>query len=103
MVNIVIYLDNNNPSQDLVNELLEEGLIANASIDIDNISYKKEPEGVVQNINTVITCQTKSMLFPLIEKLIKQKYGQEIPIYSLPIIQSNSSFDQMIRNRTIKI
>lgn len=103
MVNIVIYLDNNNPSQDLVKELLEEGLIANASIDIDNISYKKESEGVVQNTNTVITCQTKSMLFPLIEKLIKQKYGQEIPIYSIPIIQSNSSFDQMIRNRTIKI
>ena len=103
MVNIVIYLDNNNPSQDLVNELLEEGLIANASIDIDNISYKKESEGVVQNTNTVITCQTKSMLFPLIEKLIMQKYGPEIPIYSLPIIQSNSSFDQMIRNRTIKI
>lgn len=103
MVNIIIYLNNNNPAQDLVNELLDEGLIANASIDIDNISYKKEHEGIVKNINTVITCQTKSMLFPLIEKLIMQKYGQEIPIYSLPIIQSNSTFDQLIRNRTIKI
>ena len=103
MVNIIIYLNSNNPAQELVNELLEEGLIANASIDIDNVSYKKENDGVVQIVNTVITCQTKSMLFPLIEKLIMHKYGQEIPIYSLPIIQSNSSFDQMIRNRTIKI
>jgi uncharacterized protein involved in tolerance to divalent cations len=103
MVNIIIYFNKDNSAQELVNELLEEGLIANASIDIDNISYKKENEGIVQTVNTVITCQTKSMLFPSIEKLIKQKYGDEIPIYSLPIIQSNSSFDQMIRNRTIKI
>jgi uncharacterized protein involved in tolerance to divalent cations len=102
MVNIIIYLNQNHPAQELVNELLEEGLIANASIDKDNISYKKESEGVVQTVNTVITCQTKSMLFSTIENLIKQKYGEEIPIYSLPIIQSNSSFDQMIRNRTIK-
>lgn len=102
MVNIVIYLKENHPAKELVNELLEQGLIANASIDMDNISYKKENEGIVQSVNTVITCQTKSMLFPSIEKLIKQKYGEEIPIYSLPIIQSNSSFDQMIRNRTIK-
>ncbi len=102
MVNIIIYLNQNHPAQELVNELLEEGLIANASIDKDNISYKKESEGVVQTVNTVITCQTKSMLFSTIESLIKQKYGEEIPIYSLPIIQSNSSFDQMIRNRTIK-
>lgn len=103
MVNIVIYLNKDNPAQELVNELLQQGFIANASIDMDNISYQKENECVVQTVNTVITCQTKSMLFPLIEKLIQQKYGIEIPIYSLPIIQSNSSFDQMIRNRTIKI
>lgn len=102
MVNIVIYLKENHPAKELVNELLEQGLIANASIDKDNISYKKESEGVVQTVNTVITCQTKSILFPQVELLVRQKYGEEIPIYSLPIIQSNSSFDQMIRNRTIK-
>ena len=103
MVNIIIYLSKNHPAQELVNELLLEGLIANASIDVDNISYKKEQEGIVQSVNTVITCQTKSMLFPLIEKLIQEKHGEEIQVYSLPIIQSNSTFDKMIRNRTIKI
>jgi hypothetical protein len=101
MINCIIYLNQNHPAQELVNELLDECLIANASMDVDNISYKKEPEGIVKTINTVITCQTKSMLFPLIEKWIYKKYGDEIPIYSLPIIQSNYSFDQMIRKRTI--
>ncbi len=102
MVNIIIYLHQNHVAQELINELLLEGLIANASIDKDNISFKKENEGVIQSLNTVITCQTKAMLFPTIEKLIKQKYGEKIPVYSLPIIQSNSSFDQLIRSRTIK-
>jgi uncharacterized protein involved in tolerance to divalent cations len=102
MVNIVIYLPQNEYAHALVNELLDAALIANASIDKDNVLYRKEPDGIGQMVNTVITCQTKSMLFPSIEKWIKEKYGAEIPIFSMPIIQSNHSFDQLIRNSTAK-
>ena len=41
----------------------------------------------------LLTSKTKSMLFPVIDKLIKQKYGAKMPeIYSIPII--NMDWDQ---------
>lgn len=102
MVNIIIYLPQNENAHTLVNQLLDAELIANASIDKDNVLYRKEVDGIDQMVNTVITCQTKSLLFPTIVKWINEKYGPEIPIFSMPIIQSNKSFDQLIRSKTLK-
>lgn len=87
----------------LVNSLLEEGLIANASIDNDNTSYRIENNKIVKNVNCVITAQTKALLFSLIDKYIKENYGEHVQIYSLPITQANSSFDTLIRTNTKKI
>lgn len=102
MVNIIIYLPQNENAHTLVNQLLDAELIANVSIDKDNVLYRKEADGIDQMVNTVITCQTKSLLFPTIEKWILEKYGAEIPIFSMPIIQSNKSFDHLIRSKTLK-
>lgn len=103
MVNIIIYLDRKHDAQALVNGLLKDELIANASIDRDNVSYRMENETFVKNVNNVITAQTKALLFSHIEKLIKEQYGENIPIYSLPITQANGPFDAMVRNNTRKI
>jgi len=102
MVNIIIYLEQSNEAQEIVHELLEAKLIANASIDIENESYSLENETIVKRINSVITAQTKSMLFSTIEKLIHEKHGSEVPIFSVPITQANEKFDFIIRNSTIK-
>lgn len=103
MVNVVIYLDKINDAKKFVEILLRDGLIANASIDDDNISYRIENNEMVKNVNCVITAQTKALLFSQIEKFIKEKYGGNVQIYSLPITQANNSFDSLIRSNTKKI
>ena len=103
MINAIIYIDKVHDAKVLVEILLKDGLIANASIDNDNISYKIEDNEMIKNVNNVITAQTKSLLFSLIEKYIKEKYGDNVQIYSVPITQANNSFDALIRSNTKKI
>lgn len=103
MINVIIYLDKVNNAKDLVEILLKDGLIANASIDNDNISYRIENDTMIKNVNCVITAQTKSLLFSLIENYINERYGFHVQIYSVPITQANNSFDTLIRNSTKKI
>ena len=103
MVNVIIYLDKINEAKELIDSLLKLELIANASIDTDNVSYKMENGEVVQTINNVITAQTKSLLFHELEIFIKEKYSNHVPIYCIPIINSNLAFDDFIRNNTKKI
>jgi uncharacterized protein involved in tolerance to divalent cations len=103
MINIIIYLNQVNEAKELIDTLLSEDLIANASIDISNVSYSKENNEIIKNVNTVITAQTKSMLFSTIVEIVGTKYGAHVPIFSMPITQANSSFDHIIRNHTKKI
>lgn len=102
MVNIIIYLDSENEAKEIVSELLMEKLIANASIDFDNVSYSLQNGEIKKSINSVITAQTKSLLFSQIEKMIHEKHGEHVPIFSMPITQANNSFDALIRNSTLK-
>ncbi len=102
MVNIIIYLEQAKEAQEVVNELLALKLIANASIDIDNVSYRLADDRIERSIHSVITAQTKSLLFSQIERLIQEKHGENVPIFSMPITQANHTFDDLIRNSTIK-
>lgn len=102
MVNVIIYLCSSKQAEDIVFELLKDNLIANASIDVDNTSYCIKNNEIVKTVYSVITAQTKSLLFSSIEQIVEDKYGKDIHIYSLPITQANTSFDSLIRNSTIK-
>ncbi|NDI99585.1 divalent cation tolerance protein CutA [Flavobacterium sp. LaA7.5] len=101
MVCIIIYLEQANEAKELTDLLLMKRLIANASIDKDNVSYNLKEGKIVENINYVITAQTKMALFYEIEELIAAAYGEHIPIFSIPIIHANHSFDTLIRSNTI--
>lgn len=103
MVNIIIYLKKEHNAEKLIRFLLTEKLIATASIDEDNISYNLENNEFRENIHSVITAQSKSMLFNRIVETIEKTYSEKIPIYAIPIISSNNSFNELINNRTIKI
>ena len=103
MVNVIIYLEKTVDPLIVVNQILKEKLISNASIDIENENYKLVDNKLTKTINTVITCQTKSLLFTKIVQLIASEYGDNVPIYSIPVTQSNESFDLFIRNNTVKI
>jgi uncharacterized protein involved in tolerance to divalent cations len=103
MLNLIIYLNHQTDAKVLIKNLLTQKLIANASIDINNEVYKLEGEELVSNKIIVVTAQTKSMLFSQIEKYIAATYGEDIPIYSMPIMQANHSFDHLIRSTTLVV
>jgi uncharacterized protein involved in tolerance to divalent cations len=103
MVNIIIYLKKEHDAEKLVRFLLTEKLIATASIDEDNISYNFENNELRENVHSVITAQSKALLFNKIVETIEKNYSEKIPINAIPIISSNNSFNELINNRTIKI
>jgi uncharacterized protein involved in tolerance to divalent cations len=101
MVNVVIYLKKEHNAKDLVKFLLTERLIASASIDENNVSYQIKNEIFSEDVYSVITAQSKSLLFNDIVKAVEEKIGEEIPIYSTPIVGLNRIFDDNVRLRTI--
>jgi|GEM_PF-1627313 len=102
MVNVLIYLNTDFDPYQLVEKLFEEKLIAKATIDLDNKSYQMEEDGLVIRHYNVLTLQTRSLLFTKLEQFVEKSFGSNIPIYSLPITQSNSWFDNYVRNQTKK-
>jgi uncharacterized protein involved in tolerance to divalent cations len=103
MVNIIVYLDNKSNPQKFVDYVLKERLAASASIDIDN-SYFVLVEGeIVKTEHAVITLQTKALLFNSVVDYVISMYGDDTPVFSVPITQTNKYFDQFIRENTKKI
>jgi len=103
MVNVIIYLKKEHNAKELVEFLLSEKLIASASIDENNISYKFENGEFSENVYSVITAQSKSLLFNVITAAVEAKTGEDTPINSTPIVASNRIFDDTIRTQTIPI
>lgn len=102
MVTVIIYLDENEHAEELVKGLLKSGLAASASIDSDNSYYEINDGDVNKTTHTVITAQTKALLFSKIELFVINTIGNEVPMFSLPITQTNQFFDKYIRERTMK-
>jgi uncharacterized protein involved in tolerance to divalent cations len=102
MVNVLIYLNSDYDPHMLVEQLLHQKLIAKATIDFDNKSYQMEEDEIVVRQYNVLTIQTQSLLFTKLEQFVEREYASSIPIYSLPITQSNSWFDNYVRNQTKK-
>lgn len=100
MVNVVIYLEKNHDAKYLVETLLKTKLIASASIDVNNASYQLVNDVCKENIYTVITVQSKALLFSEIVAHVESIAGKETPIYSTPIVGSNKTFDNIIKSKT---
>ena len=103
MVNIIIYLKEKYDAKELVTTLLKEKLIASASIDLNNVSHTLERNEIIENVFNVITAQSKSLLFNEIVDFVEKRFEEKIPINSIPIIGSNSVFNEIIFNKTLKV
>lgn len=103
MVNVVIYIDDSLDPKLIISGLFEKKLIAKASIDFNNKVFLMDNGELVESLNSVITCQTKSLLFTDIVRYIKEEFGENIKVCSLPIIASNKAFEDQIVNSTLKI
>lgn len=102
MINIIIYLKKEFCAEDLAKFLLVEKLIAAASIDENNISYKIENGNLKKEMYSVITAKSKSLLLPEIISTIEKKIGSEVLITSTPIVGSNIFFNNLITENTLK-
>jgi uncharacterized protein involved in tolerance to divalent cations len=100
MVNIIVYLKKEHNAKELVKYLLNEKLIASASIDENNVSYEIENHLLVESVYSVITAQSKALLINEIVSAIVARIGEEIPINCTPIVASNKVFDTKIKSRT---
>ncbi len=105
MVNIIIYLENElmEKASRLVYDLLQNELVASASIDKDNSYYIQKNGKVEQTTHTVITAQTKSLMFTEITEFIEENIGTNVPVFSVPLTQMNEHFNDYIKSRTKKI
>jgi hypothetical protein len=103
MINVIIYLKKEHDPNQLVGLLLSKKLIASASIDFDNISYKMKDEIIVKEIFNVITAQSKALLFNEIVQVSEKEIGQSIAICSTPIVGANGFFNESVRSKTIPI
>jgi uncharacterized protein involved in tolerance to divalent cations len=103
MVNVLIYLNSQTHPEELVELLLKSKLIAKATIDANNESFELHNGEIITKEYSIVTIQTKSLLFTQIVRLVEENYSANIPIYSLPITQSNHWFDEFVREQTLKI
>jgi uncharacterized protein involved in tolerance to divalent cations len=100
MINVIIHLKTKHNSKELIKHLLSEKLIASASIDENNISYKMV-EGILnEEVYNVITAQTKALLFNDIVETVEGKLGERIAINSTPIVGSSGYFYDTIETKT---
>ena len=102
MVNVVVYIDDSLDPKLIISGLFTKKLIAKASIDFNNKVFLLENGELVESVNSVITCQTRSLLFTDIVRYIKDEFGDKIKVCSLPIIASNKAFEDEIFNSTLK-
>jgi len=87
----------------LVHDLLQNELVASASIDEDNSYFIQKMGKVEKTTHTVITAQTKSLMFTEIVDFIEKNVGEDVPVYSVPLTQMNEQFNEYIKSRTKKI
>lgn len=103
MVNILIYLRKEHNPKVLIKHLLSEKLIARASIDIDNVTYKFKDGILIEETYNVITAQTKALLVNAIIEAAERMIGQPLAINSTPIVGSSTYYNEIIKSNTILI
>lgn len=103
MVNVIIYLKEEFNAEELVALLLVEKLIASASIDANNVSFKIDNGILIKESYSVITAKSKSLLLTSIIKSVEEKINGEVLINSTPIVGSNNLFNELIKKHTLKI
>jgi len=100
---VVIYLKKEFQAEELVKFLLSEKLIASATIDENNTSYKMYNGALQKEVYSVITAKSKSLLLRKIIQSVEEKINVEVLINSTPIVGSNKFFDELIIRNTLQI
>ena len=86
---IIVYVMTNEPEQvkEIVELLINEKLITGVTV-MDTVSSYKNDNDEIETVSTnLLIGRTKAMLFTTIEKLLKFKYGDKMPVlYAVPVV-----------------
>lgn len=85
--------------------LIEEKLILEAVVFNSVVVREKGQDGKFKSINkTMIMGKTKSLLFEYIDKKLREKYPNRMPIlYSVPIVNMDWEQSDMLIKQTAKV
>ncbi|MDI9341543.1 MAG: hypothetical protein QM534_13315 [Sediminibacterium sp.] len=100
MINLYIAHPSEKVARNMAGDLLKNKLVSRLSIDYQNHVFELQDEVVVESVICLITAQTKALLFNEIVQFIHSKYGEDTPVYSVPITQSFEAFTRQIREKT---
>ncbi|WP_396633121.1 divalent cation tolerance protein CutA [Maribacter sp. R86514] len=92
-------------AEEIARLLLTQKLIYSANI-ISNKAFNKNEENgeITFEKKTIIEGKTKALLFTTINKVLRQKYPENMPlIYAVPIIYMDDEQIQLLRDQTAKI
>ncbi|MEY3238367.1 MAG: hypothetical protein RI883_2468 [Bacteroidota bacterium] len=102
MINAIIYLRQKHDPKELIKFLLRKKLIASASFDENNISYKLDGEEIIEETFSVITAQSKALLFNDIVDEVESFLEERVSINSTPIVGASGFFNDTVRTSTLK-
>lgn len=102
MINAIIYLRQEHNPKELIKFLLHKKLIASASFDENNISYKQDGDEVKEEFFSVITAQSKALLFNDIVDEVESFLEERVSINSTPIVGASGFFNDTVRTSTLK-
>jgi uncharacterized protein involved in tolerance to divalent cations len=100
MINISIYLDDEENAKKLVLGLLRARLVAHAAIEPENETLLNLEGEIIHKTEYLITAQSKALLFNEVCEHVKNNSSAQIKILSVPITQCNETFSEIIRTET---
>ena len=105
MILIHIVPQQNSAADEIVDLLVEKKLILNAMIHENIRIRQKSKEGKIENIRrTLVVGKTKALLFNIIDELLREMYGNEMPVlYSIPIVHMDWEQAEELMEETEKV
>lgn len=105
MILIHIVPENNAQSDEIVDILVEKKLILNAMIHENIRVRQKSKAGAIESITrNLIVGKTKALLFNIIDELLREKYGNHMPVlYSIPIVHMDWEQAEELIEETEKV
>ena len=104
MIAIHVISADQNEAKKIVHLLISERLIWNATV-TESVGYtrKRGPRKIHETQQVLITAKTKSLLFQPINQLLRETYGDQMPVlYALPIVYVDPEQADQLLQRTLK-
>ena len=104
MILVHILTSNEQTGEEIADFLVEDRLITDAVL-TNGTKRTRDPSGkIISEPQILIRGKTKALLFDVIDKILREKYGNELPtIYSVPIVHMDWGQSNELREQTRQV